>query len=339
MVAQDFISLEIFNLNNPKDKVILEVPRKPSMLYTRLPQEILESLGVDTGITIPYLIVFDVGKDKLTSVPLYRIGVKLDDRECVTIAIPSEEKSIGYLTLAELGLRFKDGEMSQIVAFSDPLIYEFIFEMIPDTYESMYNVEPARKLYNELLILYNDWIHVIKDIAQGWEFSSFVIALMSIVSYNLNSMIFSIFTGMLPYIAFGIRLSLEALVAGYIGDLNPEFKKRYPDPLGRLERVMKRIHGKSFRKFCDKHLREYFGNVEGILDLWNGLSFKFIHSIGLVRAILISQELPSIATGAPFTSYQRGDEKILSQLIDCVKKYRKVFNMLYEEWNKRKREI
>ncbi|MEM1767340.1 MAG: hypothetical protein QXD86_05295 [Candidatus Bathyarchaeia archaeon] len=59
----------------------------------------------------------------------------------------------------------------------------------------------------------------------------------------------------------------------------------------------------------------------------------------MVRAILISQELPSIAMGAPFTSYQRGDEKILSQLIDYVEKYRKVFNMLYEEWNKRKREI
>jgi len=339
MVSQDFISLEVFNPNNSKNRMSLKVPRKPSMLYTRLPQDILENLGVDTGITIPYLIIFDVGKDKLTSIPLYRIGVKVDDRECVTIAIPSEERSIGYLTLAELGLRFKDGEVSQTIAFSDPLIYEFIFEMIPDTYESMYNVEPARKLYNELLILYNDWIYVIGDIAQEWEFSSFAIALMSIVSYNLNSMIFSIFTGMLPYMAFGIRSSLEALVAGYIGDLNPKFRKRYPDPLVRLERVMKRIHGKSFRKFCDKHLREYFGNVEDILDLWNDLSFKFIHSIGLVRAILISQELPSIAMGAPFTSYHRGDEKILSQLADYVKKFKEVFNMLCAEWSKRKEKI
>ncbi|MEM1767341.1 MAG: hypothetical protein QXD86_05300 [Candidatus Bathyarchaeia archaeon] len=211
-----------------------------------MPQDILENLGVDTGITIPYLIIFDVGKDKLTSIPLYRIGVKIDDRECVTIAIPSEEKSIGYLTLAELGLRFKDGEMSQTIAFSDPLIYEFIFEMIPDTYESMYNVEPARKLYNELLILYNDWIYVIGDIAQEWEFSSFAIALMSIVSYNLNSMIFSIFTGMLPYIAFGIRLSLEALVAGYIGDLNPEFKKKISGSIREIRESDKTYSWKEF---------------------------------------------------------------------------------------------
>jgi len=87
--------------------------------------------------------------------------------------------------------------------------------MIPDIYESVYVVEPARKLYHELIVLYNDWIYATMDISQVWEFSSFAITLMSIVSYNLNSMISSIFTGMLPYIAFGVRLSLEALVAGY----------------------------------------------------------------------------------------------------------------------------
>ncbi|MEM2909956.1 MAG: hypothetical protein QXO01_02660 [Nitrososphaerota archaeon] len=329
MVAQKPILLEIFNPNIPQDRMILEILNSPNGLYTRLPQDVLENLGIDTGFTIPYLII---DGDKLTNVPLYRIGVKVNDRECVTLAIPSEEKAVGYLTLAELGLRFKTGEISQIVTYSDPLIYTFIFEMIPDTYESIYTVEPARKLYHELLILYDDWFFIVKDILQEWRSSSFVTAIMSIFLYNLNSMIFSIFTGMLPHIAFGMRLSLEALVAGYFGDLNPKFRERYPDPLVRLERTMKRIHGKGFRKFCDKYLREYFNNVEDVVNLWNALSFKFIHSIGWVRAICISHELPSIAMGAPFSAYYRGDEKILSQLTDYVKRYREVFNMLYNEW-------
>ncbi len=118
-------------------------------------------------------------------------------------------------------------------------------------------------------------------------------------------------------------------------DLNPKLREKYPDSLERLERTMKYIHGESFRKFCDKYLREYFANVEDILDLWNNLSFKFIHSIGLVRAILVSQELPSIAMGLLFTSYHEDDEKILTQLADYIKRYREVFNMLYREWNNR----
>ncbi|MEM1583721.1 MAG: hypothetical protein QXF28_07355 [Nitrososphaerota archaeon] len=44
------------------------------MLYTRLPKEVLENLGVDTDIIIPYLVIVDVGDDKLTNIPFYRIG-------------------------------------------------------------------------------------------------------------------------------------------------------------------------------------------------------------------------------------------------------------------------
>ncbi|MEM3742220.1 MAG: hypothetical protein QXU28_03985 [Nitrososphaerota archaeon] len=72
MVSQDIISLEVFNPDNPQDRIILELPRRPSMLYTRLPQNILENLGIDTGFKIPYLIAVDVGNDKLKSIPLCR---------------------------------------------------------------------------------------------------------------------------------------------------------------------------------------------------------------------------------------------------------------------------
>lgn len=340
VTPQHFLLLEIFNPNNHRERRVLKASCG-CKFYTELPQDVLEELGMKTNLKILYLELVNPDSDKSLHLPLWQVGIKVNDHECVTLAVPSKEAAIGYLTLAELGLKLKsDYTISQIVAYSDPLIYDFIFYSVPEVYESIFAVKPTRELYSELTILYNEWINILKkDILQEWETSSFVVAILSVVQYNLNSMIASLYTGILYSIALGIRVTLEALIAGYFGDLNVEFRAKYSDPLIRLEKALKRIRKKSFRKFCSEYLHnKYIDNVDEILSLWNDLSFNFIHSVGLVRTILRSSELPSMVMGMPFSAYHEGDIYLLMQLKKYIRSFRRVFSMLCEEWNKRRQQ-
>jgi len=332
MISRKSLLVEVFSPQNPRNRVELEISSERPGLYTALPQEVLEKFGVKTDVTIQHV----ESNDRLITLPLWQIGISAHGRESITLAISSEEASIGYLTLAELGLmlRGEEADLLQITTYDDPLIYALTFEWIPETYASTYYIKQARELYRELLRLYDEWIFALnnKNILEERNASSFATAVMSIIFYNLNSMLASFYIGALPSIALGLRLSLEALIAGYYGDLDPKLREKYPYALIRLERSLKYIHGKSFREFCQKRLVNYTMNAQPIIGLWNDVSFKFIHSIGLVRAISRSRELPSIAMGCPFVAYGKGDEELLSQLTNLVKRYREVFISMIDEW-------
>lgn len=77
-----------------------------------------------------------------------------------------------------------------------------------------------------------------KGVLEKWRFSSFATAVMSIILYNLHLIMASLYTGVLPSIALGIRTSLEALIAGYFADLDLDFRARYPDALARLYKAL-----------------------------------------------------------------------------------------------------
>lgn len=91
-------------------------------LYTELPHDILEDFRVKTSLKIFCLKQVSPGEDELVCFPLWQIGMKIDDHECITVAIPAEkEATLGYVTLAELGLRSRDErEVSQMITYSDP---------------------------------------------------------------------------------------------------------------------------------------------------------------------------------------------------------------------------
>lgn len=327
------LSVEFFSPHNPQKRRVLKAPYDDK-LYTELPLHVLEELGVKTDLEINYLMS-PTDSGRLINLPLWRVGVRINGYECITPAIPGKEAVIGFLTLAELGLRFmSDSEKSKMTAYNDVLIYDFLFDWVPHVYESIYSVKVAKELYDELILLYNDWIEVVKeDILQSWKTSSFAVAIMSIVHYNLYLMRASLYTGLLPSIAYGIRASLEALIAGYFGDLYQKFIERYRDPLVRLDRAMTFIRKRGFRKMCREYLQKYFDDVDSVLSLWNDLSFGFVHSIGLIRSILRSPTLPSVGMGIPFAGYE-GDEQQLMQLLIYLKKYREIFNELFEAWRR-----
>lgn len=337
VVFQKKIRFEVFHPRETEKSMFLDASGQIG-LYTVLPADVLEEFGVKTGSEIQYLKLVEPGKDHLSNLPLWEIGVRINGLECITRAIEGEEAAIGFLTLAQLGLEFRGGQhLVKMVAYSDPLVYDVLFNWVFNIYHSIYYIEPARELYSKLVTLYNE---VIIDQwksfpPEGWKISSYIMALASLVNHGLTLTFSSLYTGALPSVALGVRLSLEALVAGYFGDVDPEISGKFSDSVSRFEKASKDIRHEGFRYFCSKRLTSYIPDVSDVIELWDELSYSFIHSIGLFKTSIKSDELPSVLMGGPYLSYHEGDVPQLRKLNKLVERFGKFFGRLHGDWSNR----
>jgi len=72
-----------------------------------------------------------------SEVELWKIGVKYNDKQCVTLAVPSKngKTAIGFLTLAQLGLTYR---LTQIQVYDNQIFNSFIYDFAYDVFESLY---------------------------------------------------------------------------------------------------------------------------------------------------------------------------------------------------------
>jgi len=329
---KEYVDLELFHPSDFKQHQVIRFDLgkySKRMLYTVLPETICRKLGEPSGI--PIRLVSAEGK--LSEVELWAIGIKYDDRRCITLAIPSKngEAILGFLTLAQLGLMHR---LAQIQVYDDQVFNSFIYDFVYDVFESLYEIREALAVYQEALRQYNeDWIEILSNnreyFLKEWSRSSFVAWFMSMYLYSLNASIISMLVGLYPYIAIMLRQALEGLIAAYIADTHKNFTN-ISDPLQRWDTIFGEIEKTGFKNIIDRYFSNDKNLADEILSLWKTLSHFFVHARGLLHTF---PEVSSIAMGLPLAAYVEGDKEPLSILNDSIKKFREIFKKIFDKWS------
>jgi len=332
-VEREFIDLELFHPSDSKQRLVIRFDLgKDSrrMLYTVLPEMVCQKLGESSGM--PIRLVNTEGR--FSEVRLWAVGVKYNDRQCITLAIPSKngETTLGFLTLAQLGVTYR---LTQIQVYDEQIFNSFIYDFVYDVFESLYEVREALHVYQEVLRQYNeDCIEIVSNnreyLLKEWSRSSFVVWFMSMYLYSLNASIISMLVGLYPYVAVTFRQALEGLVAAYVADTHQDFTN-ISNPLQRWRTMFREFERAGFKNIVDR----YFSNDKDLADeissLWKELSYFFVHAGGLLSTF---PEVSSIAMGLPLVAYVEGDKEPLSILNNSIKKFREIFKKLFDKWSK-----
>jgi predicted aspartyl protease len=322
-----------FELFHPKDSTRHRVIRfeigigKVNSLYTVLPEEICHELGEPLGTFIQLINA----KGASSEVELWAVGVRYKDRQYITPVIPSktEETTLGYLALAQLGLA---NNLKSIKCFKDPVFNSLIYDHVFHIVESLYNTREALAVYHEVINQYNeDWIDILinnDNFLNKWDRSSFVCWFMSIYNYSLISAIISLFFGLYLQVAFVYRQALESLIAAYVADTHINHIEN-SDPLTRLNTVFEELQKSRFKEVVDRYFGDDKDLAKEIVSLWRELSSSFVHARG---PLCTFSEVPSIKLGLPLIAYVDGDKKPLLLLNDCIRRFRKIFKTLFDKW-------
>jgi len=337
-MERKYVDLELFHPSDCKQRQVIrfDLGTYSRMLYTVLPEMICQKLGEPSGILIGLVSI----EGKLSEVELWAIGVKYNEKQCITLVIPSKngETILGFLTLAQLGLMYNKlrayNKLTPIIqVYDDRVFNSFIYDFIYDVFESLYGVGEALAVYEEVLKQYNeDWVEILSNnrehLLKEWKRSSFVVWFMSMYLYSLNASIISMLTGLYPYIAVIFRQALEGLVAAYVADTHKNFTD-ISDPIQRWDTVFDEIEKTGFKNVVDR----YFSNDKELADeissLWKTLSHLFVHARGILYTF---PEVSSIAMGLPLVAYVEGDKKPLSILNDSIKKFHEIFKKIFDKW-------
>jgi hypothetical protein len=328
-----------FELFHPKDSRRHQVVRfnlgigSERALYTVLPEEICQYLGEPLGTFIQFIDA----EGTPSEVELWAVGVRYKDRQRMTVVIPSRNgKTImGFLTLAQLGLTFN---LTPIRCFEDQLFNSLIYDYAYDVIESLYNTREALDVYREVVRQFNeDWIDIYINnrgyLLNEWKKSSFVVWFITMYQYSLNAAIILLLVGLYPYIAIAYRQSLESLVAAYVADTHKNYTE-ISDPLVRLDIVFEELEKTGFKNIVDKYFGDDKDLANEISSLWKELSKLFVHARGLLHTFPeLSSIASSIAMGLPLMAYVDGDKEPLSLLNNCIRRFRKVFKILFDKWS------
>jgi len=292
------------------------------MLYTVLPEMICQKLGEPSGILIRLVSI----EGKLSEVELWAIGVKYNEKQCITLVIPSKngETILGFLTLAQLGLMYNRNRLTQVQVYDDQIFNSFVYDFIYDVFESLYEVGEAMAVYEEVLKQHNeDWVEILSNnreyLLKEWKRSSFVIWFMSMYLYSLNASIISMLTGLYPYIAVIFRQALEGLVAAYVADAHKNFTD-ISDPIQRWDIIFDEIEKTGFKNIVER----YFSNDKELADeissIWKTFSHLFVHARGILYTF---PEVSSIAMGLPLAAYVEGDKNHYQYLMTPLRSFMK----------------
>ena len=329
--GMEYVDFEFFH---PEDSKICRAIRfnlgidSERALYTVLPEEICQKLGEPSGTFIQLISAEGVS----SQVELWSIGVRYKDKQCITLVVPSrnEKTILGFLTLAQLGLTYN---LTQIKYRDDKFFDAFIYQYAYNILESLYNTKEALDAYREVMMQYNeDWIDVLvnnRDLLNEWRRSSFVVWFMSIYHYSLGAAVVSLLVGLYPHVAIALRQALESLIVAYVADTRKDYTE-INEPLSRWDTAFNEFEKTGFKNIVDKYLGNDKDLASEILSLWKELSSLFIHARGLLYTF---REVSSIAMGLPILAYVEGDKEPLSILNNSVKKFRKIFNKLFDKWS------
>ena len=332
-VEREFIDLELFHPSDSKQHLVTRFDLgKDSrrMLYTVLPEMVCQKLGESSGISIRLVNT----EGRFSEVRLWAVGVKYNDRQCITLAIPSKngETILGFLTLAQLGLTYR---LTQIQVYDEQIFNSLIYDFIYDTFESFYQVREALDVYREVLRQFDEeWVEILANnreyLLREWERSSFVSWFMSMYLYSLNTAMNLLIVGSYPYVAVTFRHALEGLVAAYVADTHEDFTN-ISDPLSRWDAVFSEFERTGFKNVVDNIFSREKHLANEIWSLWKELSHFFVHARGLLYTF---PEVSSIAMGLPHVAYVEGDKEPLSILNDSIRKFREIFKKLFDKWSK-----